>query len=99
MKRLFKAGMAVATVSLAVGLTGTAAHATAPPPFEPAINTGWDGVPNTIIGQGSDTTFDVMNALSTLYNNAPGCQTYNGQQCTADDPADFRYGSTNYDHD
>jgi ABC-type phosphate transport system substrate-binding protein len=95
----FATKAAIAAVVLAFGISGATAYASQPPPFEPGIDTGWDGVPNTIIGQGSDTTYDVMLALSDLYNNSPGCQVYSGTGCGTDDINDARYGSTNYDHD
>src|SRR5262245_15021974 len=95
----FLTKVAVAAAVVAFGIGGATAYASQPPPFEPGIDTGWDGRPDTVVGQGSDTTYDVMLALSDLYNNSPGCQVYAGTGCGTDDPNDFRFGSTDYDHD
>ncbi len=60
-----KVGAAIA-ICAAVGVVATTLPASAA--------AGWTtGKPVMIVGQGSDTNYDVMTKLDALYNNAPGC--------------------------
>ena len=91
-KLLFTA--AVATFGLVGGLIPTVEAA---PP-----GTGFDDVPDVVIGGGSDTTYLVAQRLETLYNSTPGCtittssSSANKGLCIAGQTAP---ANGNFDHD
>ena len=68
-------------------------------------STGWDGVNDTISGQGSDTTYLMMQRLSDIYNSAPGCETDNASgsatlgQCILPPLQSRTDQKGNWDHD
>ncbi len=66
MKRLARA---VTTGVAALGLFSLASPAGATPP----PNTGFDDLPDVVVGGGSDTTYLLSGDLTLLYNRSPGC--------------------------
>lgn len=90
MKKRFVRGGAAAFALALFASTGSA-HAV---PAE--ANGGFDDIPNHIRGGGSDTTYEVMQRLETLYNGSPGCGLNNpASLCTV--PGQVT--TENYDHD
>ncbi len=90
--RVLTSSAVVVTGLLGAGLP---AHA------EPA-GTGWDNNPDVVVGGGSDTTYNVMQRLETLYNGAPGClvstaNDANKGLCAA--PTAVTPDQGNFDHD
>jgi uncharacterized protein len=74
----------------------TLSAATVPEP------SGFDGIPQLIVGGGSDTTYLAMQRLENLYNATPGCAL--NTTSTSADKGKCLAGSTdglkgNYDHD
>jgi ABC-type phosphate transport system substrate-binding protein len=96
MNRKIIAGLLIGAVSVATSVATT--HA------DPPANSGWDKVPDVVIGGGSDTTYLVSQRLETLFNGAPGCALDTGNTVTRAeclDPTATPTGPTNgnYDHD
>jgi ABC-type phosphate transport system substrate-binding protein len=91
--------IAASTLVLGSGI----AHAAAP------SGTGWDDVNDSIVGSGSDTTFNFMQRSDVLYNQAQGCETNNtfssavgntyGQCLTAGTANATTLTTGNWDHD
>ncbi|MFN8052148.1 MAG: substrate-binding domain-containing protein [Acidimicrobiales bacterium] len=67
MKLMRKMVVGLSLTATLIGVSGVAAGATAP------TDSGWDDKVDTIVGQGSDTTYRVMGDLSLTYNAANGC--------------------------
>jgi ABC-type phosphate transport system substrate-binding protein len=69
-------------------------------------NSGQDGINDTVVGGGSDTTYVMENDLAKLYNESPGCTTNNtsgspqlGQCLAAPNSAPTAAQNTNWDHE
>ena len=67
--------------------------------------TGWDGVNQILLGQGSDTTYLMMQGVTNVYNAAPGCETDNASgsatlgQCILPPGQSRTDVKGNWDHD
>jgi len=72
MKRLSRAVTAGVAV---LGLISLASPAGATPP----PNTGFDDLPDVVVGGGSDTTYLISGDLTLLYNRAPGCPIFTNE--------------------
>jgi hypothetical protein len=100
--------LAIASITLVGVLGGMTTSANAVVPTYPITgHEGFDGKNDLILGGGSDTTYDVMNLITTIYNAAPGCDTNNGSgvrdNCSTTgqtpDPTAATYKFGNWDHD
>jgi ABC-type phosphate transport system substrate-binding protein len=89
--------LAFAAIAATLGLVAAAVPAGAAP--EP---TGWDNIPDVIIGGGSDTSYNVMSDIMPLYNGAPGCLPVRSSSSAAKgtcDPSQLPVAPTNGNHD
>jgi ABC-type phosphate transport system substrate-binding protein len=99
MNKKFLVGSLAAVASLAALVPSVQA--------EPPADTGWDGIPDVVVGGGSDTTYVVSERLTFLYNQTPGCSIILSSSspqkglCSDQAPGSPTTGPTNgnYDHD
>ena len=73
LKALVATAVAASTLALGAGV------ASATPPS----NTGHDDKADTIVGSGSDTTFNFIQKSDLLYNQGQGCNTWNTSGSTS----------------
>ena len=72
---------------------------------DPPSDSGWDKVPNVVVGGGSDTTYLVSERLTVLYNQTPGCSIILSSSspskglCSDTGAAPTGPINGNYDHD
>ena len=102
MKRMIGAAL----VAVAVGATAFSGVAAADGPNGTQTNgTGWDDVPQTITGGGSDTTYAWHQLAERLYNQAGGCRVItttgsaNKGKCETGATQDQTDNKGNWDHD
>ena len=76
MKLMRKVAVGLTLGATIIGATGVGAGA------DPA-DTGWDDKVDTVVGQGSDTTYRVIGDLSATYNAANGCEVATSDTGTA----------------
>jgi hypothetical protein len=78
MRKSFVRALVGAGVTAAlVAWTGTAAMAYPGARTAADVSTNGTRTPQVVVGVGSDTTYEVMQALDTLYNRSPGCALIN----------------------
>ena len=102
MKRMIGAAL----VAVVVGATAFSGVAAADGPNGTQTNgTGWDDVPQTITGGGSDTTYAWHQGAERLYNQAGGCRVDTGSgsankgKCVTGAAQDQTDVKGNWDHD
>jgi len=95
-----------ASTALVIGLSGAIALSGVAGASTSIPGSGQDNKNDVVIGQGSDTTYVMMNDLSQLYNQSPGCNVDTakgsstlGQCLTVGQAANQDNAGDNWDHD